>query len=225
MRWMILSVMAALALIAATSSVRAEEVVIRAPFVTVQLGTGGPGGVIVTAPFVRVQVPPRGAAVMPAPPSQPKGGSKPEMLPPPLPSKGDNGEEKIPPGMLPPPVPVPPPDELGEKVVAQKPPPLERLPQPTPSDGAPGQNNLPPPATQILSHRDFAKSFQPLPGTHRVTLLHPDTGQPVTVQFTLPPDALRKTHVAGHEIEFKYKKQQVRIRFKHDGQVSVEYRD
>jgi hypothetical protein len=58
-----------------------------------------------------------------------------------------------------------------------------------------------------------------------VTLLHPDSGKPIAVQFTLPPEPLRKTHVSGHEIEFKYKRQEVKIRFKHDGQVTVEYRD
>src|SRR5262249_57233487 len=103
-RTMLIIIALGLTLLAADRPVHAEEIVVQAPYVTVRVGAGGPGGVIVDLPFVRISVPPKGMKGQRAP----RGI---ETLPPPLPSSsgaedkgGANGEERIPPRMLPPPV-------------------------------------------------------------------------------------------------------------------------
>jgi hypothetical protein len=198
---------------------------VQAPYVTVRVG--GSGGVVVDLPFVRISVPRKGM-------KGPRAPSGIEQLPPPLPSGngdkgGGNGEERIPPGMLPPPVPIPTDDDDVAPRREQVPPPpepkvpkekalREQLPPPeTPRDASP--------ARRTLTLADFAKGFEALAGSHEITVVHPITQQPVNVQFTLPADALRRIHVGRHEIEFKYKKKEVRIRFKNDGTVKVEDRD
>jgi hypothetical protein len=85
--------------------------------------------------------------------------------------------------------------------------------------------SLPPPAVipvQPLTLSQFAASFQPLPGKYEVLLVHPKTGCPVKVCFTLPPGCLRGVRVTGHKIVFDYKCQHdVVIRFLHFGKVWV----
>jgi hypothetical protein len=99
------------------------------------------------------------------------------------------------------------------------PPPEGALPAPQPLP-------IPPPPTVIpvrpLTVAEFVASFTPLPGSYEVLLIHPKTGCPVKVCFTLPPGCLRKVWVNGHKIEFGYKCQRdVVIRFLHNGRVWV----
>lgn len=115
--------------------------------------------------------------------------------------------------------------------VVQPPPgvPLQVLPQPVPVPGpVPGQVvPLPAPApvvVPVLTHREFARMFQPLPGTYEVVLLHPVTCCPVKVCFTLPPGCPKKVRVERRELEFDYGRHEVEIRFVHNGTVRVEYR-
>ena len=83
----------------------------------------------------------------------------------------------------------------------------------------------PPPAivpVRPLTVNEFAASFQPLPGRYEVLLIHPKTGCPVKVCFTLKPGCIRKVRATSHKIEFVYAgKCDVVIRFLHGGKVWV----
>jgi hypothetical protein len=81
------------------------------------------------------------------------------------------------------------------------------------------------PATPLraMTVEEFAAGFQPVPGTHEVTLVHPRSGQPVTVQFTLPPGVPRKVRVSRRDLEFDYGRQGVDLRFLLRGRVRVDY--
>ncbi|HWG42652.1 MAG TPA: hypothetical protein VN688_07690 [Gemmataceae bacterium] len=73
-----------------------------------------------------------------------------------------------------------------------------------------------------LTLKEFASAVKPLPGKYEVLLVHPKTGCPVKVCFTLPPGCIRKVRVNSHRIEFVYKGQRdVVIRFLHGGKVWV----
>src|SRR5579875_3701130 len=53
---------------------------------------------------------------------------------------------------------------------------------------------LPPPAAlplRPLTVSEFVATFKPLPGKYEVLLIHPKTGCPVKVCFTLPPGCIR----------------------------------
>jgi hypothetical protein len=101
----------------------------------------------------------------------------------------------------------------------------------SPAPGLPVVPDLPPPAVvppvpvvpvRPLTVNEFVTSFTPLPGKYEVVLIHPKTGSPVKVRFTLPPGCVRKVRVNGHKIVFDYKCQRdVVIRFLHGGGVSV----
>jgi hypothetical protein len=81
----------------------------------------------------------------------------------------------------------------------------------------------PPPApVQALTVAEFAAAFQPVPGTHKVVLIHPVTGCPVEVCFTLPPGC-PKVKVHRRELEFDYGRREVEIHFRHGGRVEVDY--
>jgi hypothetical protein len=84
---------------------------------------------------------------------------------------------------------------------------------------------LPAPAivpVQPMTVGDFVAAFKPLPGNYEVLLIHPKTGCPVKVCFTLPPGCLRAVRANGHKIVFVYKCQHdVVIRFLHSGNVWV----
>lgn len=84
---------------------------------------------------------------------------------------------------------------------------------------------LPPPAALPvlpMTVSEFVASFKPLPGKYEVILIHPKTGCPVKVCFTLPPGCLRKVRCTRHKIVFDYKCQcNVVIRFLHSGKVRV----
>ena len=81
-----------------------------------------------------------------------------------------------------------------------------------------------PVVVQAMYHRDFAKAFTPMAGTHRVMLVHPYTCCPVEVCFTLPCGC-PKVKCSRNEIEFDYGKKEVEIRFYRCGDVKVKYRD
>jgi hypothetical protein len=99
------------------------------------------------------------------------------------------------------------------------PPPSGTLPLPQPMPEPPPPVVVP---VRPLTVNEFAASFKPLPGTYEVLLIHPKTGCPVKVCFTLPPGCIRKVRVNGHKIEFVYKCQRdVVIRFLHNGKVWV----
>ena len=73
------------------------------------------------------------------------------------------------------------------------------------------------------SHTDFASTFQPLPGQYQVQMLHPFTGQPVTVSFQLPPSrGAYRTRVTARYVEFDAPDHTVDIRFARDGKVFVD---
>ncbi len=84
---------------------------------------------------------------------------------------------------------------------------------------------LPPPPAPVRPPTigEFAASFQPAPGTYQVTLLHPLTGCPVPVCFTLPPGCPCKVRVQRRELEFDYGRREVEIRFERHGGVRVNY--
>jgi len=95
---------------------------------------------------------------------------------------------------------------------------------------ADGVEELPPPEGEglgvpAISLRDFARSFRPEPGDWAVTFVHPRTGELVDVYFTLPHDDLEDINLERDEIEFEYDDQEVKIEFRRDGRVRVEYDD
>lgn len=99
---------------------------------------------------------------------------------------------------------------------------------PPPSEVLPPPQSIPvPPPPAVIPVRpltvsEFVASFRPLPGTYEALLIHPKTGCPVKVCFTLPPGCIRRVRVNGHKIEFVYKCQRdVVIRFLHNGRVWI----
>lgn len=67
----------------------------------------------------------------------------------------------------------------------------------------------------------FAAAFTPLPGRYEVVLLHPATGQPVTVAFSLPPGTPRKVRLHRYRLAFDYGRHDVALVFRRDGSVRV----
>lgn len=101
-------------------------------------------------------------------------------------------------------------------------PPMFVVPPPPPPP-APIILPVPPAGTLPLTTAEFAASFKPLPGTYEVVLLHPFTGQPVKVVFTLPrTEGYYKTHARPRFIEFDSPDHAVEIRFHRNGRVNVE---
>jgi hypothetical protein len=68
---------------------------------------------------------------------------------------------------------------------------------------------------------EFATTFQPTPGRHEAELLHPGTGRPVKVAFTLPPGKPRAVRLSRREVVFDYGRGRVAIRFLLGGRVQV----
>jgi hypothetical protein len=99
------------------------------------------------------------------------------------------------------------------------------LPPPQPVPFLPTVPTMPAPAivpVVPMTVADFVASFKPLPGKYEVLLIHPKTGCPVKVCFTLPPGCLRTVRSNTHKIVFVYKCQHdVVIRFLHSGNVWV----
>jgi hypothetical protein len=67
----------------------------------------------------------------------------------------------------------------------------------------------------------FAEAFHPQGGRHEVVLLHPATGRPVQVGFTLPDGAPRRVRVFRYRLAFDYGRQTVALVFRRDGSVHV----
>jgi hypothetical protein len=76
---------------------------------------------------------------------------------------------------------------------------------------------------QVLSVADFAANFLPVPGPHQVVLVHPVTGSPIEVRFTLPNGTPRKVQAGRRDLEFDYGSRGVEINFEKDGTVTVNY--
>jgi len=175
------------------------EVYVRAPFVTVVAGPPAPPdapGFTLHLPFVHLTI--RHAHRLAVPAAPPPPVLTPVPLPPPPPPV----EEAPRPRPVAPDVPALP---AGSPPVVQAPPP-------------------PPPVVKALTLDEFAAAFKPCPGTHRVCLIHPRTGQPVDVEFTLPAGAPGKVRVHRRELEFDYGRQRVDVRFQPRGGVRVVYR-
>lgn len=102
------------------------------------------------------------------------------------------------------------------------PPPAPLPPQPVP-DGLPV---LPPPQPLVVTPavptmEQFAATFKPCPGTYEAFIIHPKSGEPVKVTFSLPEGTPCKVKVKRREIDFDYGKHSVSIRFRINGSVSV----
>ena len=87
---------------------------------------------------------------------------------------------------------------------------------------------LPPVAAPAadVSVSDFVASFRPLPGKYEVTLIHPKTGCPVPVCFTLPAcSSPCQVTCTKNAVRFDYGKSLVVMRFRHNGTITVHDRD
>jgi hypothetical protein len=80
----------------------------------------------------------------------------------------------------------------------------------------------PPVSSKALTLDEFATAFKPVAGTHEVVLLHPGSGQPVTVTFTLP-EGSPQVRVLKRQIVFDYGKHDVEVHFRIGGRVQVRY--
>lgn len=74
----------------------------------------------------------------------------------------------------------------------------------------------------VMTHEQFAKNFVPFPGKHDVTLIHPKSGQPLDISFTLPPGT-PKVLTGPRNVIFDYGTSEVEIRFALFGKVKVFY--
>lgn len=177
------------------------QVVIRAPFVQVETGSG----TYVRAPFVRVWVPnSRPTYVMPGPGVQvvPAPVAPPVFVP-----------------VMPPPATFDPAPNLPQPQQVQ-PNNVPPLPQPFPD------NVQPPPPAPIQARYptldEFARTFQAKAGQHDVTVINPVNGQPTELKFALPEGSPRRVIVDRDEIEFRYSiRQFVRIQFTNNGAVTT----
>jgi hypothetical protein len=173
------------------ASAASAQIVIRAPFVRVQVG--GPG-VYVRAPFVNLYVPESPPVYSVAP----RTIVSPPSFVAPMPAPWENGRK-----------PTPPPPRPKSELQKAMPPADDDL------DAAP-----PVPATpeRVLTLEEFAKAFQPKAGSYEVTLQNPVTRQPTTVQFTLPEGTPRRVNLSRRELEFDYgPRRYVKIQFDQDG--------
>ncbi len=116
----------------------------------------------------------------------------------------------MPPAPPPAAVPAPPAPPAAEPEAIPLPP-----PRPLPAEPAPG------PAAIVPTLAQFASSFTPQPGRYEVTLLHPATGQPVKVRFTLPPGTPRAVRVFRYRLAFDYDRRDVVLVFQRNGGVRV----
>jgi hypothetical protein len=77
---------------------------------------------------------------------------------------------------------------------------------------------LPPP-----NHYDFARTFVPTPGRHHVVVIHPGSGAPVQVSFSLP-HGIPQVRTYPRRIIFDYGTVEVEIHFAMCGLVQVHTR-
>lgn len=89
----------------------------------------------------------------------------------------------------------------------------ERFPEPTPSSSN---------AMVLPTLTQFARGFHPTGGRYHVGLIHPITHAPVQMQFTLPYGS-PKVKVKHDELEFKYDRAEVKLKFRRDGKVKFDY--
>ncbi len=102
------------------------------------------------------------------------------------------------------------------------------LPVPPPSYYPPtNPGPFPPPhghGRVYSSPEEFARCFVPTPGRHHVLVVHPKTCRPVEVCFTLPHcHRPPKVDASRYGVEFDYGREEVDIRFRHNGTVDVDY--
>jgi len=216
-----LSILAATLILSAGSTASAQ-VIVRAPFVRVEVG---PGGTFVRAPFVRyyagppiyVSPPPvvyvsPGVTIGPnitiAPPinvPQVIQGEPPIAAPIPAPAKP---APAMPRAVNPPAVkPVLGPDGLP-------PPAFEGVKVPNNADFVP-----PPPAKAMpeMTVEKFAKAFQAKEGSYEIVFTNPVSKMPLTVRFTLPP-GVPDVQVGPTSITYRYVgRSMVKIDFDADG--------
>ena len=77
-------------------------------------------------------------------------------------------------------------------------------------------------APPVYTLDEFIKCFRPTEGRHSVWFIHPKTGRPVEVCFTLPCAKLREVEVHRNSVEFDYSgARDVRIQFHNNGTVDV----
>jgi hypothetical protein len=179
------------------------QVVVRAPFVRVEVG--GPG-VAVRAPFVNLFVP-----SVPPPVVLPPGSIPPPSgyVPPGVIIPGEPPRiQPFPQQPLPPQPPAPMPLQQAEKPLTPKPADPDFVPP------APKQMD-------VLSLEAFAKSFQGKAGNYEITLKNPISGQPNIVRFSLPGTPQRVLTRAD-EIEFVFGPlSYVKIKFDRDGVMVI----
>jgi len=94
------------------------------------------------------------------------------------------------------------------------------VPQPVPPPPAPPTTQVPPGSTQALCLSAFVATYRPCAGNHELTLIHPFTGAPVRVQFSLPCTPRRVMH-NRRVLEFDCGHCTVTVRFWRTGKVSV----
>ena len=213
-----LSILAA-ALVLSAGSTASAQVIVRAPFVRVEVG---PGGTFVRAPFVRYYAGPP-IYVTPAPVGVVPGAAVPGAA--------------VPGGIAPPGITIAPPITVpqviqGEPPVAAPAPGSgatpatpQAIPQqlPPPAFQQPGKPNAdfvpPPPAKAMpeMTIEKFAKSFQAKEGSYKIVLTNPVTKMPTTVRFTLPPGE-PDVAVGPASITYRYVgRSMVKIEFDADG--------
>jgi len=78
-----------------------------------------------------------------------------------------------------------------------------------------------PAVVRVPTLDQFAATFKPAPGKYEVMIIHPVTGDPVKVAFTLPEGNLKAVHVRPREIDFEFARSEVSIRFIRTGAVRV----
>lgn len=140
-------------------------------------------------------------------PAQPPG------FPPPLPP----GVRTFPPVVVAPPLRPLPPFRPAPPIVVGFPPPVV-VPPPV----------VAPPAVPALTLDQFSRVFVPTAGRHHYLIVHPRTGQPVEVCFTLPHcGRLERLEVGRSRIEIELDRPdfEVTIEFRHNGTVRIDYDD
>jgi hypothetical protein len=85
---------------------------------------------------------------------------------------------------------------------------------------------LPPPAPLspegiVPTPSEFARALIAQPGRHEAVVLHPATGRPVAVSFTLPPGTPRQVRVHRWRVVMDYGRRNVTIAFLRNGGVRV----
>ncbi len=73
---------------------------------------------------------------------------------------------------------------------------------------------------------DFVRSFKPQPGNYEVCFVHPYTGRPVTLRWSLPPGCTRvvlRRKLFCYEIDFEYGSREIELNFSHRGRVRVDF--